>query len=149
MIDFNKFIQFYASGLLKKKTDSEFWFEGLAGTPCTIEPIDINKQSFIYRRYFDSGAIYLEAYCVGMKYHGVYREFYENGGMEKYAVYVQDKLEGEVCGWFPNGQIAYIENYKNDKLHGKYFEWVDDGKWVADWTFENGNLVEVGELRES
>jgi antitoxin component YwqK of YwqJK toxin-antitoxin module len=101
---------------LTYKTGNEIHWNDKNGNPITIEPIDINQNKYIIRRYFKNGQKHWETEYQNGKRHGKSINWYESGNKWFEAKYQNGKLHGKNIYWYENGNKAYEHKYQNGKL---------------------------------
>lgn len=124
---------------LTTKTGNEIHWVNEHGYPKTIEPIDINKETYIVRYYYDNGNIESESYYKKDKRHEKYIQWYRNGDKWFEREYKNGEYHGSYIIW-RKGIKRYEENFKNNVRHGKYILWDDDGNKVVEANYKNGEL---------
>ena len=96
MIDLSDIYVSLLSGLTTKKNDKEIWWK-LYNVECTIEIIDADTCSYIYRRYNHDGSLYERAEYVNDKPHGSHMRYNKHGKVIINANYCNGNL---VAGWW-------------------------------------------------
>ena len=99
---------------LTTKTGNEIHWQNKNGIPITIEPIDMEKEKFVIRRYYSNGNKWWE-------------NEYQNG-----------QLHGKFIRWHENGNKYREYKYQNGKPHGKYIEWYENGSKWREIEYKNG-----------
>jgi len=104
------------SGLAYKIGNEIHWHDEY-GHPITVEPIDVESESYVVRYYGEDGSL----------------EWEEN--------YHQNQLHCKSFRWYSNGQKFLEEGYYQDQLHGKYIRRHKDGTFWYEQHYIDGYLA--------
>jgi len=98
---------------LTHKTGNEIHWYNKDGCPITVEPIDIESESYMVRRYREDGSLRWE------------------------INYLQDQPHGKCLGWHYNGQLHWETDYVNGQRHGKHIGWSREGEKSFEYHYIN------------
>jgi len=102
---------------LTHKTGNEIHWHDEDGYPITVEPIDVDAETYVVRHYRES-----------------------NGDLYWEGRYQKKQLHGKSTGWHPNGQKYWEEGYRQGQLH-ESIEWGEDGTLMCELYYINGYWV--------
>jgi len=126
---------------LTHRTGNEIHWHDKHGCPITVEPVDVERESYLVRRYNDDGILCgEEGYSQG-KIHGKRISLYLNGQKCWEADYHQGQLHGKCMGWYENGQLNWKINYIQDQRHGLSMGWYKNGNCRNEKYYINGRSV--------
>jgi len=114
---------------LTHKDGNEIHWQDSRGRPITVEPINVEQDSYIVRCYREGGSLYSEAHYRQGQRHGKRIVWYSKGQKEFEVDYNQDQIHGKFHGWHCNGKKWWERDYYQGKLHGKHLRWSVDGTW--------------------
>jgi antitoxin component YwqK of YwqJK toxin-antitoxin module len=122
---------------LTHKTGNEIHWQDEYGYSITIEPIDIEKETYIIRSYYPNGQKNSEKEYKKNKLNGKYIIWDMNGWYSE-KEFKNDMLNGVSLSFHHNGKKSYKVKYKNNLLHGKCIWWYDNGQKELDIEYRNG-----------
>jgi len=126
------------AGLTHKAGDEIHWHDNY-GHPITVEPVDVDTERCVVRRY-SNGSLHCENdYLQGQK-HGKHRGWHYNGQLWWETDYTKDQRHGKSVWWHKNGQKEREVNYVNGQFHGKCIKWYKSGKKKCEKDYHQGNL---------
>jgi len=114
------------SGLTHRTGNEIHWHDG-DGCPITVEPIDVDSDSYIVRRYRESGSLNSEVHYCHNQRHGKDTVRHKNGQLMWEKNYHRGQIHGKSVCWNPNGQKNWEEDWYKGKRHGKHMWWNNDG----------------------
>lgn len=113
----------------------------------------VNNRAFgIYREWYESGVIKLEAYTIGgmadvapsaektWQFDGCAKAWDENGCLITEISYDKGQLEGDSLYFHPNGVVWKRIPYYKNKAHGTAEYYLDNGQLLQTITFSEGIL---------
>ena len=101
-------------------------------------PYKNDKKNGIEKGYYESGALEWEVPYKNGKENGIEKEYYESGAMRWAVPCKNDKMNGLAKGYYESGALAWEVPYKNGKENGIEKEYFSSGESTA--TYRNGIL---------
>ena len=95
---------------------------------------------YIYRTYYESGALEWEFPYKNGKENGIEKEYYESGALRSEIPCKNDKVNGLAKAYYESGALAWEVPYKNDKENGIEKEYFSSGEIKSTATYRNGIL---------
>ena len=140
MIDLQKLLTELFSGIAQyKPSTKEIYTKDIHGDPITVEILD--AETYIVRRYYNSGKLYFQYEYQNGKLHGTNKVWYENGQIRYQHKCQNGKLHGIWKYWHKNGKLWWQHKYQNGELHGTSKEWDKNGQLWHQQEFQNGKLI--------
>jgi len=130
---------------LTHRTGKEINWHDSVGNPITVEPINVESESYVVRYYREDGGLWREENYMQSKLHGKYRWRYPNGQLHWEEDYVNGQRHGKFIWWHENGQEHVRENYVDGKPHGKSMWWHEDGTLRYEYYYIHGHTVTLEE----
>jgi len=153
---------------LTHRTGKEIHWVDKDGDTITVEPVDVERESYVVRYYYRDGSLYFEIHYLQDKLHGKCRWWHPNGQPqweENYHQgqrhgkrisylnsqkcweegYFKGQLHGKSTGWYTNGQKSWEKNHHQGQLHGKDIGWYEDGTLRYEECYINGRPVTLEE----
>jgi len=110
------------------RTGNEIHWHDEDENPITVEPINVECERYMVRRYRDDDSLeWEEDYHQGQR-HGKSIRCYKNGQKAWETDYVNDLRHGKHVEWYPNGRKRFELNYIQGQKHNKSMGWCDNGK---------------------
>jgi antitoxin component YwqK of YwqJK toxin-antitoxin module len=125
---------------LTHKTGNEIHWEDGDGNPITVEAVDVEKDKYIVRYYWDNGNKCWEYEYQNGQLHGKCIDWYENGNKEWEREYQNGQKHGKCIRWFENGNKYWEVEWQNGQLHGKDIRWDENGNKYWEEEYQNGQL---------
>jgi len=123
------------------RTGSEIHWHNKYGHLITVEPVDVERESYIVRYYYENGSLDLEENYSQRQLHGKYTSWYKNGQKCWEEDYVNGQLHGKCIEWYESGQKEWETNYVNDQKHGKSAVWSKDGTLIHETYYIHGRIA--------
>jgi len=112
---------------LTHRTGNEIHWHDERSKPITVEPIDVDAETYAVRYFYEDGDLYIETHYLQDQFHGKDTCWYENGQLQWDTDFVNGKLHGKSLGWHHNGQLQWETDYVNGLRHGKCIMWYANG----------------------
>lgn len=131
----------FISGLTTKKGNEIKW-QNATGLDITIEPINIEQEEYIIRRYYDNGNKHFETAYRGDKKHGKSLCWDEKGQKVFEMSHIDDKKHGTLERWDNKGIRIERREYNNGLMNGEHITWDIRGKIKDIKKYKNGKIDE-------
>jgi antitoxin component YwqK of YwqJK toxin-antitoxin module len=99
---------------LTHRTGKEIHWHNIHNQPITIEPIDVDTETYIVR------------------------EYYHNGNLKCEDKYINNQREGLVSVYYDTGELYFTWEFKNNKLVGNVKMYEKDGEQIPECEFDDG-----------
>jgi len=126
---------------LTYRTGNEIHWYNKDGCPITVEPVDVEQDSYIVRYFYENGDLYIEIHYLQDQRHGKRRGWHHNGQLQWEMDYVNGQRHGKYVWWYKSGREYVRENYVYGKLHGSSIWWFEDGTLICEEYYINGRQV--------
>jgi antitoxin component YwqK of YwqJK toxin-antitoxin module len=126
---------------LTHQTGKEIHWESEDGYALTVEPVDIERNNYIVRHYYENGNKNWEQEYQNGQPHGKYIWWHENGNKGWEYKYQNGQLHGKCIRWDENGNKCWETEYQNDQLHGKDIGWYKNGNKHWEKEYQNGQMI--------
>jgi len=102
--------------------ENEIFWNDEYGNPITIEPINMGREIYKIRGYYDNGSLdYEKDYCK-KQLHGKHHSWYKSGQKHFENSYFQGQHHGECMSWREDGLLLSVTYY----IYGQK---VTPGEW--------------------
>jgi len=120
------------------RTGNEIHWYDENGHQITVEPVDVERESYKIRYYRRDGGLKYETDYLQGKIHGKSVAWYIHGQKYWEADYCQGKLHGKNISWHTNGQIRLEEYYCQNQRHGKHIAFYSNGQAQLEANYYKG-----------
>jgi len=98
-----------------------------------------------YKKYYESGKIYIITNYVNNTLNGEFKLYYESEKIHIICYYVNNILQGDHKYYYENGQLHQNITYVDGKKNGPFEEYYENGQFKMCRKFVNDVLLQYGE----